>query len=83
MTYHVQSFMAFKPDELGHDPNHRIVCLNDPILYTCVHIEMENKVHIESFHFLCIKKINFHFLSIKTGFFVKEVLKIDCKTRAP
>jgi hypothetical protein len=52
MTYHVRSFMAFKPDELG---NHGIVCSNDPILCTCVHIGMANKVHIGSFHFLCIK----------------------------
>jgi hypothetical protein len=55
MTYHVRSFIAFKPDELGHDPNHGIVCSNDPILSTCDHIGMENKVHIDSFHFLCIK----------------------------
>jgi hypothetical protein len=55
MTYHVGSFMAFKPDELGHDPNHRIFCSNDPILCTCVLIGMENKVHIGSFYFLCIK----------------------------
>jgi hypothetical protein len=47
--------MAFKPDELGHDPNHRIFCLNDPILCTCVNIEMATKVHIGPFHFLCIK----------------------------
>jgi hypothetical protein len=69
MTYDVRSFMAFKPHELGHDPNHGIVCSNDPILCTCVHIGMANKVHIGSFHFLCIKKINFHFLSVKIGFF--------------
>jgi hypothetical protein len=55
MTNHVQSFMAFKPDELGHDPNHGIVCSNDPILCTCMHIGMENKDHIGSFHFLYIK----------------------------
>jgi hypothetical protein len=83
MTYHVRSFMAFKPNELGHDLNHGIVCSNDSILCTCVHIGMENKVHIGSFHFLCIKKINFHFLSVKIGFFVKEVLKIYYKTRPP
>jgi hypothetical protein len=67
MTYHVQSFMAFKPDELGHNPSHGIVCSNDPILCTCVHIRMANKVKIDSFHFLCLK-INFHFLSVKIGF---------------
>jgi hypothetical protein len=61
--------MAFKPDELGHDLNHRIVCSNDPILCTCVHIGMANKVYIGSFHLLYIKKIYFHFLSVKIGFF--------------
>jgi hypothetical protein len=55
MTYHVRSFIAFKTNELGHDPNNGIVCSNDPILYTCVHIGMANKVHIGSFHFLYIK----------------------------
>jgi hypothetical protein len=68
MTYHVRSFMASKPDELDHDPNHGIICSNDPILCKCVHIGMANKVRIGSFHFLCIK-INFHFLSVKIGFF--------------
>jgi hypothetical protein len=62
--------MAFKPNELGHDPNHGIVCSNDPILCTCVHIGMVNKVHIGSFHFFKHKKINFHFLSVKIGFFL-------------
>jgi hypothetical protein len=82
MTYHVISFMVFKPDELGHDPNHEIVCSNDLILCTYIHIGMTNKVHIGSFHFLCIK-INLHFRSAKIGFFVKEVLKIHYKTRLP
>jgi hypothetical protein len=56
MTYHIQSFMAFKPLELGHDPNDGIVCSNNPILCTCVHIGMENEVHIGSFHFSMHKK---------------------------
>jgi hypothetical protein len=55
MTYHVRIFMDFKPNELGHDLNHGIVFSNNPILCTCVHIGIANKVHIGSFHFLCIK----------------------------
>jgi hypothetical protein len=83
MTYHVRSFMAFKPDKLGHDPNHRIVCSNDPILCTCVHIGMANKVHIGIFHFLCIKN-QFPFSKCQNWVFcVKEVLKIHYKTRPP
>jgi hypothetical protein len=66
MTYHVRSFMAFKPDELGHDPNHVIFCSNDPIFCTCVCIGMENKVHIGTFHFL---NFFFHFLSVKIEYF--------------
>jgi hypothetical protein len=56
MTYHAQSFIAFKPDELGHDPNHGIVCSNDPTLCTRVHIRMANKVHIGKFSFSMHKK---------------------------
>jgi hypothetical protein len=51
MTYHVRSFMTFKPDELGHDLNYRIVCLNDPILCIYVHIEMATKFILEVFIF--------------------------------
>jgi hypothetical protein len=71
MTNHVQSFMAFKPDELGHDPNHRIVCSNDPILCTYVHIGMANKVYIGSFHFLCIKN-QFPFSKCQNWVFCEE-----------
>jgi hypothetical protein len=71
MTYHVQSFMAFKPDELGHVPNHGIVCSNDPVLCTCMHIGMENKVHIGSFHFLCIKN-QFSFCKYQNWFVCDE-----------
>jgi hypothetical protein len=75
MTYHVRSFMAFKPDELGHDPNYGIVYLNGPILCTCVHIGMANKVYIGMFSFSMHKKINFHFLSVKIGFFCEGSTK--------
>jgi hypothetical protein len=51
MTYHVRSFMAFKPHELGHDPNHGIVCSNDFILCTCVHMGWQTKFILGVFIF--------------------------------
>ena len=43
-TYRVRSSMAFNPNELGHGLNHAIVCLNEPVLCTCVRIGMANNV---------------------------------------
>jgi hypothetical protein len=34
--------MAFKENELDHEQNHVVVCSNDPIFCTCLHLEMEN-----------------------------------------
>jgi hypothetical protein len=55
MSYHVQSSMAFKPNELGLDQNHGIVSSNNPILCTCMRLGMLNKVHFGCIPFLCIK----------------------------
>jgi hypothetical protein len=61
----------------GH--NHSIVCSNDPILCTCVHIEMVNNVDLGSFNFLCTKNSFFIFLMLKKGYFVKHLPKICSK----
>jgi hypothetical protein len=55
MSYHVQSSMAFKPNELGHDQNHGIICSNDPMLCTCMPLGMENNVYFVRFPFPRIK----------------------------
>jgi hypothetical protein len=55
MSYHVESSMALKPNELGPDQNKGIVCSNNPILCTCVPCGMSNNVHFKSFPFPGIK----------------------------
>jgi hypothetical protein len=68
MTYHVQSFMAFKPHELGHDPNHGIICSMTPYCAHMCILGWQTKF-ILGFSFSMHEKINFHFLSVKIGFF--------------
>ena len=43
-SYHVESFMAFRANEVGHDHNDGMVCDNSPKLGTCVHLGMSNNV---------------------------------------
>jgi hypothetical protein len=75
MTYRVRSFMAFKPDELGHDLNHRIVCSNDPrIVHMYAYWDGKQSSYWE-FSFSMHKKINFYFLSVKIGFFCERSTK--------
>ena len=52
MSYHERRFMSFRPDDEYYDDIHGIVCLNMSILYTSVHLGMENNVAEESIHFL-------------------------------
>jgi hypothetical protein len=59
--------------------NHGIVCSNNPILCTCVHLDMANKVALGSINFLCTKKSFFIFLMLKMGYFVKHLPKISLK----
>jgi hypothetical protein len=47
----------------GH--NHGIVCLNDPILCTCVYLAMANNVDFGCFPFLSVKSSFFIFLAQK------------------
>jgi hypothetical protein len=68
-----------KWDSYGH--NHGIVCSNNPILCTCVHLGITNNVDLGSFNFHCTKNSFFIFLMQKMGFFVKRLAKICCKNR--
>ena len=43
-SYHVWRSMAFKPNDQSHGHIHGIVCSNDLILCTMVHIGMANNV---------------------------------------
>ena len=72
-------FMTFRPNDEYYDDIHGIVCLNMSILYTSVHLGMENNVAEESFHFLWTKKSFFTFRVPKMGCFVKELTKICYK----
>ena len=52
MSYHERRFMTFRPNDECYDDINGIVCLNISILYTSVHLGMENNVAEESFPFL-------------------------------
>jgi hypothetical protein len=74
-------FYGFQAKWASYSHNHDIVCSNNPILCICVHLGMTNNVDLGSFNFR-YKKIIFHFLSIKNGFFfVKRLPKLCCKNR--
>jgi hypothetical protein len=57
----------------GH--NHDIVYSNDPILCTCVHLGMKNKVSLGIFNYLYTKNTFFIFLMLKMGFFCEAPTK--------
>jgi hypothetical protein len=59
--------------------NHGIVCSNDPILYTCVHLRKANNIDLEICNFCCIKHSIFIFLVQKMDFFVKRIPKMCYK----
>ena len=75
MSYHVWRFMGFKANDQWYGHIHGIVCSNDIILCTRVHIGMANKFSKWSYHFLCTKNIIFHFLGAKNLFFYEEPTK--------
>jgi hypothetical protein len=68
-----------KWDSYGH--NQGIVCSNNPIMCTCVHIGMTNNVDSGSFNFRCTKNSFFIFLMQKWVFlwsvYQKYVAKIE------
>ena len=74
MTSHVGSFVAFSPNDQCYGDNRDIVCSNDLILHTNMHLAMDNNVSEESFHFLCTKK-PYIFPSVKKGFFCEASTK--------
>ena len=80
MSYHVWSFMAFKPNDQCYGHIHGIVCSNDLILCRRVHLGMANNVAKGSFHFLWTKKVIFILWVPKMSFFVKKLPNICCKT---
>ena len=72
-------FMTFRPNNECYDDIHGIVCLNMSILYTSMHIRIENNVAEENFHFCYIKNSFLIFRVPKMGCFVKQLPKICYK----
>ena len=52
-SYHAWRCMAFKPNDQSYGHIHGIVCSNDLILCTSVHLGIPNNVVEGIFHFLC------------------------------
>ena len=79
ICYHVWRFMAFKSNDQSYGHIHGIVCSNDLILCTRVHLGIPNNVNKGSFHFLCTE-IHFPFSECpKWVFFVKDLPNNCCK----
>ena len=68
--------MPFKPNELGHDLNHGIVCRTEPILGTRVRLGMASNVAEGSFHFHRMKSGLSIFGAPEVVFFVKQLQKV-------
>jgi hypothetical protein len=79
MSYHVWRFMAFKPNNQSYGHIQSIVCSNDLILCTRVHVGMTNNVAKGSFHFICTKIWFSFFRVLEMGFFVNDLPNICCK----
>ena len=71
--------MAFKPNDQTYGHIHGIVCSNDLILCTRVHIGMANNVAQGSFHFRWTKNPFSIFQVSEISFFVKDLPNICCK----
>ena len=56
MSYDEGRFMTVRTNDECYDDIHGIVCLNMSVLYTSLHLGMENNVVEESFHFSYTKK---------------------------
>ena len=55
-SYHIQGFMAFKPNDQCYGNIHGIVCLTEPISCTHIRLYVANNVAEESFQLYSTKK---------------------------
>jgi len=78
-SYHIQGFMAIKPNDQCYGNIHGIVCLNEPILCIHIRIYMANNVAEESFQLYRTKKSFSIFSVSKRQIFVKHVPRIRLK----
>ena len=78
-SYHIQGFMAFKPNDQCYGHIHGIVCLNEHILCTHIRLYVANNVAEESFQLYSTKKSFSLFSVSKSWIFVKHLLIISFK----
>ena len=78
-SYHIQGFMAFKPNDQCYGHIHGIVCLTEPILCTHIRLYVANNVAEESFQLYSTKKSFSIFSVSKRQIFVKHVPRIRLK----
>jgi hypothetical protein len=76
-------FHGFQVRWASYGYNHGIVCSNEPILCTCVHLGMAKKIALESINYICTKNSFFIFLMLKLSYFVKHLPKISLKNGPP
>jgi hypothetical protein len=87
MSHRVWSFMAFKPNELGHDQNHSIVCSNNPILckvfqhFECpkFSIYLSWKIQTSTKSAWNGSKFNYKCLIVFSGFFSKIIFSFTSR----
>ena len=78
-SYHIQGFMAFKPNDQCYGHIRGIVCLTEPILWTHIRLYVPNNVVEESFQ-LYLRKKSFSIFSVsKRQIFVKHLPRIRFK----
>ena len=81
-SYHVRNFMSFKANDQCYGHIHDIVCLNEPILCTHVHLGMAHNVAHESFQLYFTKSAFSIFRVPKRELFVKHLPRI-CRKMVP
>jgi hypothetical protein len=77
-------FHGFQAKWASYGQDNGIVCLDDPILFTCVHLRMANNIYLGSFNFLCTKNSISILLMLKMGFkFVKHLPTLCFRNTPP
>ena len=79
-SYHIQGFMAFKPNDQCYGHIHGIISLNEPILCTHIRLYVAKNVAEESFQLYSMKKSFSIFSVSKSWIFVKHQLKFVSKS---
>ena len=81
-SYHIQGFMAFKPNDQCYVNIHGIVCLTQPIFCTHIRLYVANNVAEESFQLYSTKK-SFSIFSVSKSWIFVKLLLIICFKMVP